>query len=306
MTKSEHEKEESRETEGARRATGVAREAAERNGEAPDPEVADKTTRRRFTAAYKRRIVREADKCTKPGEVGALLRREGVYSSSLSAWRRQRDSGELAGTGAKRGPKAQPKDRRDKRIANQLRLSRSSVAAVSQRAGLSQWKKLEPPEPVIRYEHDGPGEMLHRDIKKLGRFWRAGHRVTGNRCQDSEGAGWEYVHVCVDDYSRLAYAEVLPDHGQESAVAFLDRAAQWFAQFGVKVRRLLTDNGSCYRSRMFLKRCRDLDIRKKFTRPYRPRPTVKPIDSSKRCCGSGRTSEATRHRTNAPFCHPDT
>ena len=136
-------------------------------------------------------------------------------------------------------------------------------------------KKLEPPEPVIRYEHDGPGEMLHLDIKKLGRFWRAGHRVTGNRRQDSEGVGWEYVHLCVDDYSRLAYAEVLPDERQESAVAFLDRAAQWFAQFGVTVRRVLTDDGSCYRSRMFMKRCRELDIRKKFTRPYRPQTNGK-------------------------------
>ena len=117
VTKSEKNPEEPRATEGARRATGVARGAAEPNGGVPDPEVADKATRRRFTAAYKRRIVREADKCTKPGELGALLRREGVYSSSLSTWRRQMEAGELAGAGAKRGPKAQPKDARDKRIA---------------------------------------------------------------------------------------------------------------------------------------------------------------------------------------------
>ena len=124
VTKFEHESEESRGTEGARRATGAAREGAEPKGEGPDPEVADKASRRQFTAAYKRRIVREAYKCTKPGELGALLRREGVYSSSLSAWRRQRDAGELAGTGAKRGPKAQPKDPRDKRIAELERKTR--------------------------------------------------------------------------------------------------------------------------------------------------------------------------------------
>lgn len=124
VMKSEQEKEELRATEGAHRATGVAREAAEGNGEAPDPEVAEKATRRRFTAAYKRRIVREADKCTKPGELGALLRREGVYSSSLSTWRRQRDAGELAGRGTRRGPKAQPKDPRDKRIAELERETR--------------------------------------------------------------------------------------------------------------------------------------------------------------------------------------
>ena len=124
VTKSEHEQEESRGTEGARRATGVARETAEPNGEGPDPEVAAKSIRRRFTAAYKRRIVREADNCTKPGELGALARREGVYSSSLSVWRRRLDAGELGGSGPKRGSKAQPKDPRDRRIAELERETR--------------------------------------------------------------------------------------------------------------------------------------------------------------------------------------
>ena len=149
VIKAEHENEESGGTEGARRATGVAPEAAGRNGDAPDPEVADKATRRRFTAAYKRRIVREADKCTKPGEVGALLRREGVYSSSLSTWRRQHDAGELAGRGAKRGPKAQPKDPRDKRIAQLARETRRLE------------RKLEQAETVIGIQ------------KKLPRSWES-------------------------------------------------------------------------------------------------------------------------------------
>ncbi len=161
------------------------------------------------------------------------------------------------------------------RIANLLQLPRSTVAGVLERHGVSQLKRLDPPEPVVRFEHDGPGEMVHLDIKKLGRFWRPGHRVTGNPRQDSEGAGWEYVHVCVDDYSRLAYAEVLPDERKESARAFLDRAVQWFATHGVRIRRVLTDNGSCYRSRTFLDRCDELDIRKKFTRPYRPQTNGK-------------------------------
>ena len=118
VMKPENENEESRGTESARRVTGVAREAAGRNGDNPDPEVTNKAIRRRFSAAYKRRVVREADRCTKPGELGALLRREGLYSSSLRTWRRQHDAGELAGMGsAKRGRKAQPKDGRDKRIA---------------------------------------------------------------------------------------------------------------------------------------------------------------------------------------------
>lgn len=161
------------------------------------------------------------------------------------------------------------------RIANQLKLSRSTVAAVLQREGLSQLKKVAPAEPVVRYEHDGPGEMLHLDIKKLGRFWRAGHRVTGDQATDSEGAGWEYVHVCVDDYSRFAYAEVLPDERKDSAVAFLKRAVKWFARFGITVRRVLTDNGSCYRSKLFQPRCQAMGIRKKYTRPYRPQTNGK-------------------------------
>ena len=120
-----NQEDESGSTEGARRATGVGPDSAAGNGVAPDPEVADKATRRRFTAEYKRRIVRAADRCTKPGELGALLRREGVYSSSLSNWRRQLDSGELAGVGTvKRGPKAKPIDPRDKRIAELERETR--------------------------------------------------------------------------------------------------------------------------------------------------------------------------------------
>jgi transposase InsO family protein len=161
------------------------------------------------------------------------------------------------------------------RIANQLQLARSTVAAVLQREGLSRLKSLAPKAPVRRYEHDGPGEMLHMDIKKLGRFWRAGHRVTGNRSQDSEGAGWEYVHVCVDDYSRVAYAEVLPDERKESAVAFLQRAVRWFARFGITVKRVLTDNGSCYRARSWRETCEALTIRAKRTRPYRPQTNGK-------------------------------
>ena len=161
------------------------------------------------------------------------------------------------------------------RIANQLKLSRSTVAAVLQREGLSKLKRLEPKEPVRRYEHDGPGELLHIDIKKLGRFWRAGHRVTGNRTQDSEGAGWEYVHVCIDDYSRVAYAEVLPDERKESAANFLHRAVDWFRRFGITIKRVLTDNGSCYRAGLWRSTCNQLGIRAKRTRPYRPQTNGK-------------------------------
>ena len=161
------------------------------------------------------------------------------------------------------------------RISNQLQLPRSSVAAVLKREGLSQRKHLDPPQVVRQYEHARPGEMVPMDIKKLARFWRAGHRVTGNRKQDSRGAGWEYVHVCVDDYSRLAYAEVCPNQRQQSATAFLKRALDWFARFGIRVQRVLTDNGPCYRSKLFLKCCRHLRLRNCFTRPYRPQTNGK-------------------------------
>ena len=161
------------------------------------------------------------------------------------------------------------------RIANQLKLSRSTVSAVLQREGLSARHKLQPQAPVVRYEHDGPGEMIHLDIKKLGRFWRAGHRVTGDRSIDSEGAGWEFVHVCVDDYSRVAYAEVLPDERKESATAFLQRAIRWFGQLGITIKRVLTDNGSCYRSRLWRETCERFGLRAKTTRPYRPQTNGK-------------------------------
>ena len=129
----EEENKASRAAEGARRATGDARGAADRNGDDPESEVADKATRRRFSTEYRRRIVREADKCTKVGEVGALLRREGLHSSSLSAWRRQSAAGKLAGTGlVKRGPKAQPKDVRDKRIAELERETRQLKRKLAQ------------------------------------------------------------------------------------------------------------------------------------------------------------------------------
>ncbi len=161
------------------------------------------------------------------------------------------------------------------RISRQLGMSRSTVAQVLHRAGLSQLKTLPCREPVVRYEHDGPGELLHIDIKKLGRFWRAGHRATGNRTQDSDGAGWEYVHVCVDDYSRVAYVEVLEDERKETASGFLRRAVAWFEGLGITVKRVLTDNGSCYVSKLWRRTCEQLRICHKRTRPYRPQTNGK-------------------------------
>ena len=160
-------------------------------------------------------------------------------------------------------------------IARQLNLRRSTVAAVLHRRGLSRLKMLDPKAPVRRYEHAAPGEMIHIDVKKLARFRVAGHRATGQRRKDSSGIGWEYAHVCIDDYARVAYVEVLENERQETAVAFLRRAVHWFQRFGITIRRVLTDNGSCYKSKLWRKVCDGLDIRVKKTRPYRPQTNGK-------------------------------
>lgn len=160
-------------------------------------------------------------------------------------------------------------------IACRLGLPRSTVAAVLQREGMSRLRHLESREPVQRYQWERPGELIHLDIKKLGRFKRHGHRVTGNKRKRSRGAGWDYVHVCVDDASRLAYVEVLSDERKETAVAFLHRAASWFNSIGVNVKRVMTDNGSCYVSKLFRSTCKRLGMKHIRTKPYTPRTNGK-------------------------------
>lgn len=159
-------------------------------------------------------------------------------------------------------------------IAVRLDLSPATVARILRSKGLSRLKNLEPTEPPRRYEKEHPGELLHLDIKKLGRICGVGHRITGNR-KHRPGAGWEFVHVAIDDASRVAYTEVLADERQDTAVGFLQRAVASYARHGVRVQRLLTDNGSCYRSKRFAKSCRRLRVRHSFTRPYRPRTNGK-------------------------------
>lgn len=135
--------------------------------------------------------------------------------------------------------------------------------------------KLEPPAPVVRYERATPGELLHLDIKKLGRILRVGHRITGQRLETHQGAGWEHVHVAIDDASRVAYSQVLPDEEALSASAFLRAAVAYYAGLGVTVKEIMTDNGSCYRSTDFAQTCRELGLRHHFTRPYTPRTNGK-------------------------------
>ena len=160
-------------------------------------------------------------------------------------------------------------------IAKRVGVSASTVSRVLREAGLSKAKDLEPAEPHRRYQRARPGELVHLDTKKLGRFHRPGHRVTGNRRVDSVGAGWEFVHVAIDDHSRLAYSEIHPDERAATALAFLQALLAYYARFGIRVERIMTDNGSCYRSKVFRRACRRLGIRHLYTQPYRPRTNGK-------------------------------
>jgi len=164
-----------------------------------------------------------------------------------------------------------------KQIAIELGISPATVSRVLKQLGISRLRDLEPAEPVRRYERQHPGELIHIDIKKLGRFDRVGHRITGDRRGQSKsrGIGWEFVHVAIDDASRLAFSQILPDERKESAVAFLRAAVAYYLSLGVTVTRVMTDNGSCYRSKAFSKACRDLGLRHIHTRPYTPKTNGK-------------------------------
>jgi len=157
------------------------------------------------------------------------------------------------------------------RIATQLGRPRSTVALILKRAGLARLHSPQPVEPVRRYQREHPGELVHLDVKKLGRIaGLIGHRITGDRGHRCQGAGWEYVHVAIDDASRLAYVEVLRDETGRTSVGFLRRAFAWFGHLGVRVERIMTDNGSGYISRRFAATCAALRLRHLRTRPYRP------------------------------------
>jgi transposase InsO family protein len=170
-------------------------------------------------------------------------------------------------------------------IAIALSMALSTVSAVLKRVGLGKRSRLEPPEPPNRYERRHPGELVHVDVKKLGRILKPGHRVTGRRSQrrttyTPDGrrigdAGWEFVHVAIDDHSRLAYAEVLPNEQAQTAAGFLQRAIDFFAGYGIRVERVMTDNGAAYRSTLHAQLCRQLGLKHLRTQPYRPRTNGK-------------------------------
>jgi transposase InsO family protein len=161
-------------------------------------------------------------------------------------------------------------------IATSLEIPRSTVARVLKQRGLHRLKALDDQTPPQRYTRRHPGDLLHLDVKKLGRITGFyGHRITGNRSRRRRGAGWDFVHVAIDDASRLAYAEVLSNEHGDTSAAFLARAIAWFKRKGIRVRRVLTDNGSGYISACFGLACAQLKIRHLRTRPYRPQTNGK-------------------------------
>ena len=164
-----------------------------------------------------------------------------------------------------------------KQIAAELGVSPATVSRILKRLGLNRIAALEPAEPPRRYQRQHPGELIHIDIKQLGRFERVGHRITGDRTgqSNSRGVGWEYVHVCVDDASRVAFSQILPDQKQQSAVAFLRAAVAYYKSLGVIVTQVMTDNGSCYKSFAFRHACKALGLKHIKTRPFTPRTNGK-------------------------------
>jgi transposase InsO family protein len=168
-----------------------------------------------------------------------------------------------------------------KHIAAEVGVSAATVSRILRRLGLHRLSALEPAEPIRRYQRENPGELIHIDIKKLGKFNRIGHRITGDRTGQSnlrsrgKGPGWEYVHVCIDDASRIAFSQVMQNEKKGCAVAFLKAAIAYYASLGVTVERVMTDNGSCYKSFAFRKACKRLRLKHIRTKPYTPKTNGK-------------------------------
>ena len=244
----------------------------------------------RLTYARRGEVARRA---LRPGANKSALAREfGVSRQTVAKWAARlaaEGPGGLADHSSRprHSPRRLPRHRRHQiarqrhrrwssvRIAQHYGLPLSTVVTVQRQLGLHRLARLEPPRPVVRYEHARPGDLVHLDVKKLGRIGRVGHRIHGDRTTRVRGIGWEYVHVAVDDCTRLAYAEVLTDEQGATAAAFLTRALAWFAAHGIRVRRVLSDNGSCYRSRAHRQRAAAHGVRHRFTRPYRPQTNGK-------------------------------
>ncbi|MEM9405623.1 MAG: IS481 family transposase [Acidobacteriota bacterium] len=187
-------------------------------------------------------------------------------------------------------------------IAEQTGVPRSTVSRILRRHGLHRLKNLESKPAVVRYEREAPGELLHVDIKKLGRIQRVGHRIHGDPSRRSRGAGWEYAHAAVDDHTRLAYVEVLEDERKDTVAGFLRRAAAWYRDQGVVVERVMTDRGPGYCSHAFAESCSDLGLRHIKTKPYTPKTNGKVerfIQTLTRKWAYGATYKTSAARTRA-------
>jgi len=194
------------------------------------------------------------------------------------------------------------------RIAMQTGLSKATVCRILRRLKLNRMRDLEPPVPVQRYEHLAPGDLLHLDIKRLVRIARPSHRVTGDRRDKVPGIGAEYVHIAIDDHSRIAFSALYPDETRASVLHFLDAALAYYARLGIRFRAVLTDNGVSYRSYAFADRCRELGLKHRRTKPYTPRTNGKAerfIQTALREWAYARTyqNSAEREQHLAPWIH---
>jgi transposase InsO family protein len=241
------------------------------------------------TTPHSRALI--AQRIAAGGAPAAVARAFGVCDRTVRKWVQRAASGDLALEDRSCRPHHSPRAisaavlveiqrLRQRRwsgamIAEAVGLSRATVARSLRQLGLARLSALEPRVPGRRYEWARPGQLLHVDIKKLGRIGRLGHRITGDRRQRARGIGWEYVHVCIDDCSRLAYTEVLQDERGVTVAGFLRRAAAWYARRGILAERVLSDNGSGYRSHVVAAACRALALTQRFTRPYTPRTNGK-------------------------------
>lgn len=238
---------------------------------------------------YARRLL--VDRICQKGEpVAAVAATLGISERTAYKWlRRDRDGESLADRSSRphRQPSRTP-ERTTRRIvklrcrrlvgweiAATLGVSRATVTRILKRHGLARIGDLERKPPIIRYERERPGELLHMDTKKLARFEAPGHRIHGNRSRHSDGAGYEFLHSIVDDCTRLAYNEVLPNERKETVLGFVERARDYYESQGIEIERLMTDNGSAYRSKLLNRYLDAADIRHIYTRPYTPRTNGK-------------------------------
>jgi len=194
------------------------------------------------------------------------------------------------------------------RIAHALHLSRATVSRILRRNGMNRLQSLDPPPTVVRYEHKRPGDLIHFDIKRLARIVKPGHRVHGDRTRETRGAGYEYLHIAIDDHSRISFAAILPDQKHQSALLFFFMARAFYSRFGFSIKRVLTDNGSCYRDGRFRMILRQQHVKHRFTRPYTPRTNGKAerfIQTALREWAYARTYQTSlqRHRQLDPWLH---